>query len=225
MVEVRSLRRDVVRNRAKLLAAADDYLAERGPPIAFNELARYAGVGVGTVYRHFASPEALLDELVDRRVDSVVLVLEHAAGVDDPVAALRQAVLEICDLQAADRGIAQALAGPRFEAVRERLMPSTRRIVERAAASGRMRPEFSPTDFGVLLWLGDALHGHAGHVDGRLWRRYVEALLDGLLSADEPRQPLSVAALDFERMDVVVRHARQPSVPRRASHDKGGGIQ
>ncbi|MBV8956199.1 MAG: TetR family transcriptional regulator, partial [Solirubrobacterales bacterium] len=46
-------RRDVIGNRAKLLAAADDYLAERGLPIAFNELAAFAGAGVGTVYRHF----------------------------------------------------------------------------------------------------------------------------------------------------------------------------
>lgn len=98
-------------------------------------------------------------------------------------------------------------------------MPATRRIVERAEASGRMRPEFSATDFGVLLWLGDALHDHAGHVDDQLWRRYVEALLDGLQSCEEPREPLSVAALDFERMDVVVRHA-EPLPRRRAPTTK-----
>jgi hypothetical protein len=78
-----------------------------------------------------------------------------------------------------------------------------------------MRPEFSSTDFGVLLWLGDALHEHAGHVDARLWRRYVEALLDGLLSEEEPRRPLG-AGPDFERMDVVVRRAK-PARRRRAA--------
>lgn len=213
------MRRDVVRNRAKLLAAADDYLAEFGPPIAFNDLARFAGVGVGSIYRHFTSPESLFDELMDRRVDAVVEILQHAAEEADPVAGLREAVLGVCELQGADRGIAHALAGPRFAAVRQQLMPSTRRIVERAQNSGRMRPEFSSTDFGVLLWLGDVLHEHAGHVDGRLWRRYVEALLDGLLSQDEPRQPLSVPALAFERMDVVVRNAK-PAPRRRAAHTR-----
>jgi len=133
----------------------------------------------------------------------------------DPVAGLREAVLGVCELQAADRGISKALAGRRFVAIRERLMPSTRRITERAQSSGRMRSEFSSTDFGMLLWLGDAVHEHAGHVDGRLWRRYVEALLDGLLSPQEPRRPLSVAALDFERMDVVVRSAKP--APRRCA--------
>lgn len=215
MSATRRVRSDVVRNRAKLLLAGDRYLAEHGLPIAFNDLARYAGVGVGTVYRHFSSPEALVDELVGRRVDAVVAVLEQAAVVEDPVAGLRQAVLGVCELQAADRSISQALASPRFEAVRERIMPPTRRILERAEASGRMRPEFSATDFGVLLWLGDALHDHAGHVDEHLWRRYVEALLDGLQSSDEPRRPLSVAALDFERMDVVVRRAEH--LPRRCA--------
>ncbi len=84
-----------------------------------------------------------------------------------------------------------------------------------------MRPEFSSTDFGMLLWLGDAVHEHAGHVEGRLWRRYVEALLDGLLSEEEPRRPLSVAALDGERMDVVVRSAtsarRRRAAPTRST--------
>lgn len=207
MPDVRPQRRDVVRNRAKLLAAADDFLAEFGPPIAFNDLARFAGVGVGSVYRHFASPESLLDELTDRRVDAVVEILERAAATDDPVAGLREAVLGVCERQAADRGLSQALAGPRFVAIRERLMPSTRRITKRAQSSGRMRPEFSSTDFGMLLWLGDAVHEHARHVDSRLWRRYVEALLDGLLSQEEPRRPLSVAALDARRMDAVVRSA------------------
>jgi AcrR family transcriptional regulator len=215
----RRTRSDVARNRAKLLAAGDDYLAEHGFPIAFNDLAKYAGVGVGTVYRHFPSPEALVDELIDRRVDAVVAVLEQATEVEDPVAGLRQAVLGVCALQAADRSLSTALASPRFTAVRERIMPPTRRIVERAQASGRMRPEFSATDFGVLLWLGDALHDHAGHVDDQLWRRYVEALLDGLQSCEEPREPLSVAALDFERMDVVVRRAKH-SPRRRATTTK-----
>lgn len=213
-------RRDVIGNRARLLAAADDYLAERGMPIGFNELAAFAGAGVGTVYRHFESPEALLDELVDRRVDAVVGVLERAARVEDPIAGLREAVLGICELQAADRSLAQALAGPRFADVRERLMPPTRLIVDRAQASGRMRPEFSSTDFGILLWLGDALYRHAGHVDPHLWRRYVEALLDGLLSTGELRRPLTVPALDFERMDVVIGHAEHPPSRRRPTNPR-----
>lgn len=209
MPPVRPMRPDAARTRAKLLAAADDYLSERGMPIAFNHLATYAGVGVGSVYRHFASPEALVDELVERRVDGVVAVLDRAAAIEDPVDALRVAVIGVCELQAADRSLAQALAGPRFDAIRARILPATRAIVRRAEDSGRMRPEFSGTDFGVLVWMGDALHRHAGHVDRHLWRRYVEALLDGLAASDEPRSPLSVPALDFERMDVVVRRSER----------------
>ena len=204
--EARPQRRDAARNRALLLSAADDYLAERGLPIAFNSLARYAGVGVGTVYRHFTGPDELLDALMDRRVDAVVATLDRAAEVEDPIAGLRQAILGICKLQAGDRSVTQALTGSwsRFETVRARLLPPTRQIVERARASGRMRPEFAQTDFAILIWLGGALHAHAGAVEPRLWIRYVEALLDGFLGAAEPRQPLSVEALDVERMDLVV---------------------
>jgi AcrR family transcriptional regulator len=211
-------RRDAVRNRAKLLAAADAYLAEHGPPLAFNDLARYAGVGVGSVYRHFSDPDALLDALMGHRVDAVVAILERAESAEDPIAGLREAVFGICELRAMDMGIDPLLTGSRatFEATRTRVMPPTERIVERAKASGRMRPGFSTSDVGILLWLGGALHEYTGHADAGLWRRYVEALLDGLQAVTEPRRDLSVAALDAERMAVVV-HGKDRSRRRAAN--------
>lgn len=213
-------RSDAVRNRVKLLDAADTYLAEHGPPLAFNELARYAGVGVGTVYRHFTDPEELLDALMAHRVDAVVAVLERAAECEDPIAGLRAAVLEICELRAHDLGIDPVLTGSRatFEATRKRIMPPTERIVERARASGRMRPEFATPDVGILLWLGGALHDYTSHVDGELWRRYVEALLDGLQASGEPRRALSVEAPDAAGMADVVHGANRPR--RRATNPK-----
>ena len=213
-------RSDAVRNRAKLLAAADAYLAEHGPPLAFNDLARYAGVGVGTVYRHFSDPAELQQALMGRRLDAVVALLEQAAEVEDPIAGLRQAVLAICELRTRDLGIEPLLTGSvaTFEATRQRLMPPTERLVERAQASGRMRPEFSTPDVGILLWLGGALHQYTGEVDAHLWRRYIEALLDGLQADTEPRQDLSVAALDPERMADVVHGHNRPR--RRAAQPK-----
>lgn len=213
-------RSDARRNRARLLEVADAHLAEHGPPLAFNELAREAGVGVGTVYRHFSDPDDLLEALMGHRVDRVVAILEGATEADDPVAGLRQAVLEICELRARDRGIDPLLTGSHatFEATRKRIMPPTERLVELAQASGRMRPEFSTPDVGILFWLGGALHQHTGHVDEQLWRRYVEALFDGLLASTEPRQELSVDALDAARMAVVVHGQKNPR--RRAANQE-----
>ncbi len=213
-------RGDAVRNREKLLAAADSYLAEHGLPLGFNDLAAYAGVGVGTVYRHFTDPEQLLDALMDHRVDAVVALLKQAEECEDPVEGLRQAVIGICELRARDLGIDRALTGSRatFEATRARLMPPTERIAARAQASGRMRSGFATSDIGILLWIGGALHQYTGHVDGQLWRRYVEALLDGLQATTEPRQELSADALDAERMAVVVHGKKRPR--RRAANRK-----
>lgn len=211
-------RRDAVRNREKLLVAADSYLAEHGLPVGFNDLASYAGVGVGTVYRHFTDPDQLLDAVMDRRVDAVVALLEQAQECEDPIEGLRRAVLGICELRARDLGIDRALTGSRatFEATRARLMPPTERIAVRAQASGRMRPGFATSDIGILLWLGGTLHEYTGHAEDGLWRRYVEALLDGLQATTEVRRELSVEALDAERMAVVV-HGQKPPRKRAAN--------
>lgn len=213
-------RSDAVRNRAKLLAAADAYLAEHGLPLGFNDLAAYAGVGVGTVYRHFSDPDELLDAVMEHRVDAVVALLEQAGECEDPVAGLRQAVIGICELRTRDRGIDRALTGSQasFDATRARLMPPTERIAARAQASGRMRPGFAASDIGILLWLGGTLHEYTRAVDGRLWRRYIEALLDGLQAETEPRPELSVDALDAEGMAVVVHASKRPR--RRAANRK-----
>lgn len=216
-------RSDAMRNREKLLAAADSYLAGHGLPLGFNDLAAYAGVGVGTVYRHFNDPDQLLDAVMEHRVDAIVALLEHAEESEDPVAGLRQAVIGICELRASDRGIDRALKGSRatFEATRARLMPPTERIAARAQSSGRMRPGFATSDIGILLWLGGTLHQYTGHVEGQLWRRYIEALLDGLEAAHESREELSVKALDAERMAVVV-HGKKPPRKRAANRKEQG---
>src|SRR3954451_22872638 len=70
------IRSDAAHNRAKVLAAAEEVLGEQGPAARMDEIARRAGVGVGTVYRHFATKEALYAAIVSARVD---LLLQEAA--------------------------------------------------------------------------------------------------------------------------------------------------
>src|SRR5580692_7177997 len=80
----RPLRRDAERNRQRILAAAAAVFTERGLDATLDEVARAAGVGVGTVYRRFPDKETLVSELFRDRIDALVTVAEEACAAADP---------------------------------------------------------------------------------------------------------------------------------------------
>ncbi len=179
----RPKRSDASRNRLRLLEAADALIATQGLDISFNALARHAGVGVGTVYRNFTDKDDLLGALVTRRLDTAVLIWQRAADAADPVTALREAMMTLCEHQAADLGVWQAVTRPDLGQAREAFRPQVEtivtRLVSRARATGRIRPEFSAADVPIILWTGGAIAQHTADVDPGAWRRIVSALLDG----------------------------------------------
>ena len=78
------MRRDAERNRQRILAAAAEVFTERGLDATLDEVARAAGVGVGTVYRRFPDKESLIEELFRDRVDAMVKLAEEALTEPDP---------------------------------------------------------------------------------------------------------------------------------------------
>ena len=106
----RPLRADAARNRARVLQVAYEVFAEQGLSVPIDEIARRAGVGAGTVYRHFPTKEALFEAVVGERVQSVVTRAREllAAG---PECALFEFVRELARSGAVDHGLVEALAG------------------------------------------------------------------------------------------------------------------
>src|SRR5260370_33352238 len=80
---VRPLRRDAERNRQRILEAASEAFNERGLEVSLDEIARYAGVGVGTVYRRFRTKEELVEALFPGRLDSVAATADAASEAAD----------------------------------------------------------------------------------------------------------------------------------------------
>ena len=191
--ESRSVRKDVLRNRNLLLTAADELIRANGMELSLNAVARHAGVGVGTVYRHFDDRDALLLAMFEQRIDRVHAILSAHLGDDDPVEALRATVFEICEMQVYDRGLWEVLSSgaqdDQLAVVRGRLIPLAETLIHRANATGRMRPGVVHTDLPVLLWTGGALSTYLGAVSPTAWQRYVQIMLDGLL-IDSARAPL-----------------------------------
>jgi AcrR family transcriptional regulator len=205
----RAVRKDVLRNRALLLESADAVVRERGMDLSLNAVAHHAGVGVGTVYRHFPDREALIKAMFEQRVEQVYEIMASHIKDADPVEGLRAAVFDICRMQAFDQGVWEVAAAgsrePHREIIQTRLIPMARRLVRRANATGRLRVKFDANDLPVLLWTGGALHAYLGAVSPTAWWRYIQLMFDGFLSDDDPaRTPIEHKAPSVDQIDAAM---------------------
>src|SRR5690349_22989967 len=103
--EARALRRDAQRNRQRVLDAARDLFAQRGLEATLNDVAHHAGVGVGTVYRRFASKDELVEAIFEEGIDEVVCLAETALQQENSWDGFVWFIERQCELTATDRGL------------------------------------------------------------------------------------------------------------------------
>ena len=207
---VRPLRRDAERNRQRILQAAWEAFNERGLDIGLDEIARYAGVGVGTVYRRFRTKEELIQALFMDRVDSIAALAEEAYEAADPWSGLVFFMEQMAEKMAGDLGLRQMLMFANYgqdlvSYARKRNAPLVERLVERAQAAGQLRTDLRQTDIPFIVFLlADATQlAHAANPG--IWRRYLTLILDGMRPEREGVTPLPVAALLPEEMETSMR--------------------
>lgn len=149
------MRSDAVANRRRLLAVAETYFGERGIDASLHELVARAGVGIGTLYRHFPTHADLIRALHDRLVERIDLAAEEAergaTGWDAVVAFIDGALAVLLELPASAAILERA---SRLDAGRT-LVPSAalERVVERARAEGSLRPDVAAPDILLLPFL------------------------------------------------------------------------
>jgi len=188
------VRADAQRNRTAVLAAAEAVYAEQGVEVSLNEIARRAGIGNATLYRHFPTRESLLSAVYTEHLERYCEIAEDAAQADDPATALRDCVTATCSLQASNRGLAELLASLRpltahVEELRARHYRAIARLFRRAVRSGKVRADASPADLAVLLIANAGLiHRTADHAP-RSSPRLVALWLAGLVSHDSLKAP------------------------------------
>jgi AcrR family transcriptional regulator len=181
----RALRADARRNREAVLAAARARLAEDGLDGPIEHIARAAGVGVGTVYRHFPSKRELIVALVRDRFERMAERTEEALAADDPWQAFCDLMRYAAELQMRDRALSQFLAEqPELgycQAVDTGLTELTAQLIAKAQRSGGMRKDAVVEDVPTLLCaLGAVTANAAGTMPELNWERYVQIVLDGL---------------------------------------------
>jgi AcrR family transcriptional regulator len=177
------LRRDAELNRRRLIAAAHEVFRERGLSATLDDVARHAGVGVGTAYRRFANKEELVDALFDDMIDRVAELTREAAADPDAWRGLATSLEKVCELQAFDRGLREVMLGtgrgPQRQAlVARRVKPAVDALVARAKEQGTLRPDAEPWDLPMIQLMVAAVTDQTGHPE--LWRRYLRLILDGL---------------------------------------------
>jgi AcrR family transcriptional regulator len=180
----RPLRADARRNREAVLDAAGELFARRGDAVQMDEIAERAGLGVGTLYRHFADKQALLAAIIGRRFEDMTTLARTADGTEDPWTAFETLLYGYLELVETDAAFRFALLGPGeprwtdIAAQKTDFSAITERIVQRAVDAGRLREDFRAGDF-VLVTRG-AMANMTGTGD---WRRHVTLLLEGIRRA------------------------------------------
>ena len=152
-VTARPLRADAQRNREKLLAAATEAFAEEGEDVALESVAARAGVGIGTLYRHFPSRDALVVAAYQHEVDSLCAAAEDLLGPQPADAALRAWAERFADYVATKRSMGTRCARPcrssdssAFAETRERILGALRLLLDAGAADGTLRADVDPED-------------------------------------------------------------------------------
>ncbi|MET7426729.1 helix-turn-helix domain-containing protein [Dactylosporangium sp. NPDC005555] len=183
MTTGRPLRADAARNRASLLAAAADEFAERGLDASVADIARRAGVGKGTVFRHFATKDDLIAAIVLDRVDELTTAGERLRGAADPGAALLE-FLTVAAHQRQQRDLSflhgAGDVDPAVTEARDRMYRTVDDLVARAREHGALRDDVTGTDVVLLMCAPNYVASYAPGASPDLWRRYLGILFDGL---------------------------------------------
>ncbi|HXD53471.1 MAG TPA: TetR/AcrR family transcriptional regulator [Solirubrobacteraceae bacterium] len=185
------MRADARRNRERILTAARALFARERPDVQIDDVAREAGVGVGTVYRHFPDKQALMGELVKERfkIFNERMRRAIAEGEDQPFEALAAAIRDNAASVAEDAATRFALMSGGeavFEhagAEKDEFLRLARKLVLRARRAGELRPDFQAHDVPMVMC------GVCATIDRRGapwdWRRHLELVISGMASTSE----------------------------------------
>jgi AcrR family transcriptional regulator len=192
------MRADARKNRTAILQAAEAVFATEGVSVPIDSVAQRAGVGVGTLYRHFPTKEALFEAIVTTRLEELVSTAREFADADDPGAALFAFLRKFAWQAAAKRDLFDALATAGIDIKSscsetvEEMKRCTDWLLQRAIAAHAIREDVS-NEVMIGLIVGTCQAGSQSGSDPEALRQMVEIVCDGL------RRPASSTPRDSHR--------------------------
>jgi AcrR family transcriptional regulator len=189
--EVRPKRADAVRNRERILRAAQEVFAAEGLAVPVDAVAERAGVGVGTLYRNFPTKEALFEAIVMATLQDMIQRAKSCAMAEDPGAAFFSFLEEFVERAVEKRDLRDALDAEgidfkaRFATVIEELQEQVGRLMERAVAAGELRDDLTTPE--VIGLVSGACHAaDASGLDSKSCLRIARVVCDGLKRQNQP---------------------------------------
>jgi AcrR family transcriptional regulator len=172
------LRVDAERNRQRIVAAARQVFAELGLDVPMENIARHAGVGVGTLYRRYPTRADLIAAAFETKMTAYAEAARQALADPDPWHGFGAFIERICAMQAGDRGFTTVLTmtfptAKRFEAGRNQAFADFATLVERAKAAGKLRPDFVTEDLPIFLMANAGVLAATADAAPETWRRLV----------------------------------------------------
>jgi len=175
------------------MSAGRELFAREGPQVQMDEIAAHAGVGIGTVYRHFPTKEALLTAMVRDRFQGFAEIALAAEDIADPLEALESVMRISGEAVEGDAGFQLAMMGSNelewegIEQEKAALAEVLTRIISRAAAAGVIRDGFTVDDFGMLMCgITSTMYYQPGSAN---WRRHLEIILHGVCAPARELDP------------------------------------
>ena len=191
----RTQRADARRNREAVIEAARKLMARDGLDSQMDDIAREAGVGVGTVYRHFPNKEDLIYALAEVRFERLAEFAREALAENDPGPAFERFLYRGAELQAMDRSHAEVMRDKpeamQAGAQKAGLLELVRELMTRAQEAGAIRADAEAEDVPMLMCgLSTSTPGNAGQfVTPTSWRRFLGVVLDGLRAPGTSEMP------------------------------------
>jgi AcrR family transcriptional regulator len=180
----RKPRADAQRNRMRLLEIAKAAFAEKGPGASLDEIARTAGVGAGTLYRHFPTRDALIEAVYRNETEQLAAAAARLIEMHSPTGALREWLLLFVDYMATKQGMYEALnsivggTSELYSTSAEQMKRAIAKLIDRAVASGDIRLDIDPLD--LLRALAGVANISAGPDGKRAAKRMADILIAGI---------------------------------------------
>jgi AcrR family transcriptional regulator len=205
------LRKDAQRNRVRLLAAAREVFAEQGLDASLEEVARRAEVGIGTLYRHFPTRDALVEALLDNRMKDVTDAGTRALEAVDGWSGFRLFLESVLELQSADRNLFTVFAhygsgSGRLQDMRRQTVLLAQPVIDRAKREGTLRADFDISDLIAVFWAQGRIIEATQCIAPRWWRRQLALMLDGFRAEGAsplPEAPLTASQLRRARATLL----------------------
>jgi AcrR family transcriptional regulator len=191
----RTQRADARRNREAVVEAARKLMATDGLDTQMDDIAREAGVGVGTVYRHFPNKEDLIYALAEHRFERLAEFAHEALAEDDPGPAFERYLYRGAELQVTDRSLSEIMRdrpdAMQAGAQRVGLLELVRELMTRAQKAGAVRADAVAEDIPMLMCgLGTSTPGNDGpFVTQSSWKRFLAVVVDGLKAPGSAEMP------------------------------------